>query len=363
MKHLPVPDAVEAVRTDTSELSLAEWLPEIESSFDRAAASGVLEQQLQLTAGPVRIRFAGAAIRTQLGRAFEHLAGTDHETPDLTICVWDSEQSGAAPPPLPPAPDADGPRGTMLYASDDCVQVAYQVGLGQLSAYDRESGTAWFWCRSATGLPFWEPSAPFRQILHWWLAERGMLLVHGAAVGRPEGGVLLAGRGGSGKSTCALSTLASPLVYAGDDYVVLDPRPPEPRVHSLYCSGKLDPGHATRLPHLPAPDYPGDSAADEKAVFYVDEEFPDRMCRGFPLAAVVAPRVNGSESRAAPLGVAEALRALAPSTLLQLVPACPEALTRMARLLDSVPSYRLEVGGPVESIPPAIQSILDEVGA
>jgi hypothetical protein len=55
------------------------------------------------------------------------------------------------------------------------------------------------------------------------------------------------------------------------------------------------------------------------------------------------------------------LRALAPSTLLQLHPARPQALTGMARLLQRVPAYALEVGGPIELIPRAIERLLGEL--
>jgi hypothetical protein len=44
--------------------------------------------------------------------------------------------------------------------------------------------------------------------------------------------------------------------------------------------------------------------------------------------------------------------------LLQLHPARPEALAGMARLLQRVPAYTLDVGGPIELIPPAIEAVL-----
>jgi hypothetical protein len=185
------------------------------------------------------------------------------------------------------------------------------------------------------------------------------LLLHGAAVGYPSGGVLLVGAGGSGKSTCALSALASDLLYAGDDYVAVQ-LGPEPRVLSLYCSGKLEPGHARLFPHLPAPSFNGDGRLEEKSVFYVAERFPSRMCRGFPLRAIAAPRVLGNAPRVESLPAVQALAALAPSTLLQLVPGGQEALSAMATLLQRMPTFRLDVGGPIEALPQMIDQLLDE---
>jgi hypothetical protein len=356
-----VPETGELIRArQAAPSSLEATLDDLSSRFEEAvSALGAEELHLRIAGAPVLVRFAGVALREQLGRAFGHLVDSGEETPVLTICAWDSEQSGTNPPPLPEI-EGTQPRGMTCYTSEEGRRLAARPVLGQLSAYDSERETAWFWCRSSVDLPFWEEAAPFRQLLHWWLPRQGKLLVHGAAVGHGGGGLLLVGRGGSGKSTCALSTLDSPLLYAGDDYVAVDPGP-EPHVYSLFCSGKLVPSHARLLPHLPAPAFAGDGSLEEKSVFYVDQRFPERMCAGFPLRAVVAPQVRGSAPVSAPAGAAEALAALAPSTLLQLVPAEAEALRTMARLLQRVPAYRLDVGGPVDLVPLALNQLLAEV--
>ncbi len=337
---------------------LAAWIESATARFDDAArASGTIVRRILLAGAPVEVRYAGAALSEQLGPALDHATDESADEPALVVSAWDSAGSGVHAPLLPAA-DAAAPRGAVLYSTDGVRHVAYQPGLGQLSAYDAACRHAWFWCEDATRLPFWEPAAPFRQILHWWLPERGAQLLHGAAVGAETGGVLLVGRGGSGKSTCALASLTSPLLYAGDDYVAVEAAS-QPQVHSLYCSGKLEPGHARLLAHLPPPSF--DGSEDEKAVFYVRDRFPDRMCRGFPLVAVVAPRVvAGPETRFSRVQPARALAALAPSTLLQLVPARAEALTAMAALLRRLPTYALEVGGPVDRIPAALERLLRE---
>jgi hypothetical protein len=350
--HQPAPETADGT-LDTS-------IEELATSFDRAArAAGFVERSIRIGAAPVRLRFAGVALAEQLSRAFDHLVEDEAGEPALTIHVWDSADSGTPPPPLPSlAPGS--PRGTTVYTAADGRHFASRPALGQLSAYEQSTANAWFWCSNAHELPFWEPAAPFRQIFHWWLPDRGALLLHAAAVGRATGGVLLVGAGGSGKSTSALSCLTSDLLYAGDDYVAVELEP-EPHVLSLFCSGKLEPDHSTLLPHLPSPSFAGDGALEEKSVFYVAERFPDRMCRGFPLRAIVAPRVQGSEPQVSPRGPAQVLAALAPSTLLQLVPARQEALSSMAGLLSSIPAFGLEVGGPTDLIPPTIERLLDEL--
>lgn len=347
---------------ETADGALDRSIEELTASFERAAqAAGLVERSIRIGDAPVRIRFAGVALAEQLGRAFDHLADVGADDPELTIEVWDSEDSGTPPPPLPLlAPGS--PRGTTIYTSDDGRHFASRPALGQLSAYERSTSRAWFWSRNANELPFWEPAAPFRQILHWWLPDQGALLLHAASVGEAAGGVLLVGAGGSGKSTCALSCLTSDLLYAGDDYVGVE-LGPVPRVLSLFSSGKLEPDHATLLPHLPAPSFAGDGALEEKSVFYVAERFPERMCRGFPLRAIVAPRVQGTEPQVQQCTPVQVLAALAPSTLLQLVPARQEALSAMAALLQNIPAFGLQVGGPTELIPPTIAGLLSELAS
>jgi hypothetical protein len=346
----------------TAQRELSTWLGGIEASFgDAAAANGLVEQRIRLGGDVVRLQSAGPQMLGLLGRALQHLTDDSSETPALTISTWDALGAGVDPPPLPDT-DPDEPRGAVYYSADETRQVAYQAGLSQLSAYDAATGHAWFWCRSAAGLPWWEPAAPFRQIFHWWLAQRGLMLLHGASVGTTSGGALLVGRSGSGKSTCALASLTSDLLYAGDDYVAVEGGP-EPHVSSLYCSGKLEPKHSRLLPHLPPASYEGTGDVDEKSVFYVGDRFPERVCAGFPLRVVLVPQVTGSKPRVVPVSPGEALRALAPSTLLQLRPARPEALAGMAQLLRRVPAYRLEVGGPVEGLPGVIEGLLGQLEA
>jgi hypothetical protein len=342
--------------SSTIQPGLADWYAAIEESFAGAVDDGPIDEPVRIGGTPVLLQLANRRLYDRLAPAFAHVRETSGVSPELTLQVWDSRDGPA--PPLPDAPP--GPRGTVFFSDEGGMRIAYLPHLHVLSVLDNERKRAWFWCADADALPFWESSAPFRQILHWWLGARKMLLLHAASVGRAEGGVLLVGRGGSGKSTSALACLESDLLYAGDDYVAVDEG--AGLVYSLYCSGKLEPGHATRLPHLPAPAIAGDGSADEKAVFFVQDGYVDRICESYPLRAVLAPRIGGDEARMTPLDGGAALRALAPSTLLQLHPAQPDALARMARLVSRVPAFRFDLGPDIAAIPSAIERLLDELG-
>jgi hypothetical protein len=327
----------------------------LQDDFERAAeaAGGVAELRLAVAGKPVRIRFAGTEAAEALSPAFVHLEARADEPPALTLHVWDSGIR------RPEANVAATGAGASYYSEQNGLRVLHQPASNVLSVLNAEADTGWFWMPDAHGLPYWDYTAPFRHLLSWWLDAQGLRHVHGGAVGTEEGGVLLVGPGGSGKSTTALSTLLDErLRYAGDDYVAVGAGP-APAVHSLYCSGKVHPEDLHRLPHL-APALAAGAPADEKVVFYVEQAFPGRSIAGFPLRAIVVPRVTDRRAaRALPGTPAAALAALAPSTIFQLHPPAREALAQMAVLVRTVPTFVLELGSDVETIPAALLRILE----
>lgn len=342
----------------------AEWLNdrrvELSESFDSAAASvGSMPVRLAIAGGSVSLECAGPVIRERLARAFAHLEIDSAPATDLTIRLWDSRSSGSEPPPLPDVPP-DPALGALYHFDEPPLRASYQPGLETLSVLDAEAGVAWHWVGDAYALPYWEQACPIRQLLFWWLGGRGYLQVHGGSVGTENGGVLLVGRAGSGKSTSALACLRSELLYAGDDYVAVCVEP-APRVQSLYNSGKLEPDHVRGLlPHLLPALANRDRLDVEKAVLYVHEEFPKQATQGFPLRAIVVPSVRAEqrEPRIVRTGRAAAFAALAPSTMVQLHTAGSDAWAMMSTLTESVPCYGLELGSDIDAIPHAIADFL-----
>jgi len=334
-------------RTATPEAPPADSL---QDDFERAAeaAGGAVDLHLALAGRPVRIRFAGTRVAAALSPAFAHLETQEDRPPALTLHVWDSGTT---------APETSG-AGASYYSEQDGVRALHQPS-DVFSVLDTEADTGWFWMPDANGLPYWDYTAPFRHLLGWWLDAQGLRQVHGGAVGTEEGGVLLVGAGGSGKSTTALSTLLDErLRYAGDDYVAVGAAH-VPAVHSIYCSGKVHQGDLHRLPHL-EPALADGIRPDEKAVFYVERAFPGRSIAGFPLRAIVVPRVTERRTaRAVPGTRAEALAALAPSTIFQLHPPARDALAWMAALVRRVPTFVLELGSDVETIPAELLRIVE----
>lgn len=359
---IPAPEGLEP--TACLDLMLA--------GFARATVADVPTIERRYRFGPctARLRFAGPSLLDALGPAIAHvLVDDDDDAPiDLTIDLWDSASTGA---PLSPLVEFMRqriaydhyqfltPRHEIRGIDNDRVPATLDQWSGALSTYDRTSAHGVYWVESADAVPYFERAAPLRTMLSWALADRGLQSVHAAAVGGPAGGVLLAGRGGSGKSSTALRCLAAGMGHLADDYCLVGT---DGGIHafSLYGVAKLD-GIAdlqrmpTFLPHVVNPE----AAGEEKLMMYLADGFADRLQRSFPVRAVLVPRVTDEpDTTIEAISPAAALRALGPTTLLQRPGAGDDAMRAMSAIVRGVPCHELRLGTRSEQIPSVIGDLL-----
>lgn len=336
------------------------------AAFERAAGvHGVIDRVFMLAGEPVRFRFAGPALEF-LAEAFAHVEVAREVEPVLTVYFWDAASTGAAAPEPPVEGRIGEAAGLRILWQQPPVRVVIQPAQGTVNAFD-ERGNAWFWCERPDALPFWEAPAPIRMIMHWWLGTRGKLLLHAAAVGRDAGGTLVVGVGGSGKSTTSLLALRHGLRFASDDYVAVDPaadRPGgQPYVHSLYASAKLTPEQIGNFPEFTAGIGNPDRAPEDKAVVFLRRVAPSAVSAGFPLRAVLVPRIVARrDTSTRPISPIAALTGLAPSTIFQLPGTASADLAGMTAVVRSVPTFLLELGNDFADVPAAIERLLDQLG-
>jgi hypothetical protein len=337
--------------------------------FDRAVAvAGCIEKYYTIGGYTLCLKFAGTGLVPQLDPAIAHLSVAPVPTPDLTICLWDNASTNTRLPLLLESlvdltrlhwHEYLGPRKELKAYDGDRIRSNFHIGPNILSVLDREQNLACYWIDDAEAIPYWEQGSPLQTILNWWTADHQRQYVHAGAVGTPEGGVLLVGKGGSGKSSTALACINSPLLYASDDYCLVS-SDAEPYVYSLYNTAKLK-GEADliRFPHLAALVSNPEKLATEKAMLFLQQHQPTKLSQGFPIKAILLPKVMGRPDttiRRASAG--EALRALAPSTIFQLSGSGKAAFTTMANLAKQVPCYILELGTDMEQIPSTIMDLL-----
>jgi hypothetical protein len=150
--------------------------------------------------------------------------------------------------------------------------------------------------------------------------------------------------------------------YAGDDYVILEGE----RAHCLYSTAKLDVTSLDLLPGLRGAVVEFRRGTEHKAVLDLHRQRPEQVRSALPVDAIVVPSVAGAtRPRLRRAGAAEALRALAPTTLLQLPGAAQARMTAMAELVKRVPVFGLELAaGDMTGVAELVASVCaDPVGA
>lgn len=332
-------------------------------AFDlaRTRAGKTVERDFRIGGHLVRMRFAGVGLVAPLTAPFSHLAVPGEGEPDLVIGVWDSSSTATELPVG--AGDLEEHHQSAMPGSlaSDGIFRSYSRPDPGLSMLDLAASQALYWLPDATQVPYEDRSAPFRGILNWWMSHHGRQFVHGAAVGTDRGAVLLVGRGGSGKSTTALSSLIRGMLYVGDDYCLLS-MDGAPRAHSLYSTAKLHGRNLARLPELREFVINADRLGSEKGVLLLNERFSEQIVERLPLVAVVVPevaRVAIPELKAC--SRAGALAALAPSTLLQLSSARPQALRTMADLIRSLPPFSLSLSTDLAANADTLRDLIDRL--
>ncbi len=344
-----------------------------ELGFHRAIAreGGEVEKRFRIAGRLVALRFAGSALVRKLTAAIGHLQAPEDRSaePDLTIDIWDSA-STQTPLPLLLASFVDLLRLRWFERLDirkevkgyhsERIRTIFHLGPDILSLYNPERRTAIYWINSVDDIPYYEEGYPLTPILNWWLEQNGLQLMHAASVGNEAGGVIICGKGGSGKSTTALSCINSRLKFLGDDYCALETNG-TPRIWSLYSTSKLKgPEDVARFPRFRDLISNMDRLGDEKALLFLNEHMPESLIASFPLRAVFVPRITGlPHTDVSEISAMSALRSLAPSTLFQLPGDGAAAFKKMSDLVKSVPCHSLNLGTTIERIPDAIADFLE----
>ncbi|MBN9420403.1 hypothetical protein ABS71_11275 [bacterium SCN 62-11] len=346
----------------------AEFFGSLQRVFEQAHAGGGSRWDGQLGEHRFCLRGAGETLLPRLTPALSHLQVPSGEA-QLTVCLWDSESTGVSLPLLAQAffeaVSANcwswlDPRFELRGFNDERFRCVYRLGpTNILSFLDRETSTALYWMQKASDLPYWEIGSPLQTILNWWSAENGLQYVHAAGVGSAAGGLLLTGPGGSGKSTTALACLEAGMGYLGDDYCLVSDR----EVFSLYSTAKLvGEEDLQRFPGLRGWVENEERAEGEKILLNLARHRPQSLLGRAPLKAVVIPRVHGpGPSRLRQVRGAEALLALAPTTLFQLAGSQQLGMSRMKQLLGNHPCYVLELGPEIRAVPALLQELLDSL--
>jgi hypothetical protein len=343
----------------------AAFLAQVRGEAARAQANsgGAVERWFEIAGLVLRFRFYGTALMPYLVPAISHRETAPRTTaPDATLHCWDCASLGLEIPRAPVPISAFTPRGEVRGLNDAHLHTAFDAIGRLLSVFDVEAREA-FWCvGDARQIPRFDRAEPIRALLSWIMREHGRQLMHAAAVGYPDGGVLLVGRSGAGKSNTAVGTLTSDLSFVSDDFCVVSADGP-PMAWSLYCTAKTVESDWQRHPFLATLDPDLDHVRGDKVIYFLDATMPQKLIAGFPLKAILRLRRGGDSCSFRPAPPNRAVAEAAPDTACILPDAGPEVLRAIGRLARQLPCYDLFLGPDPGRIPESISGLLAELRA
>lgn len=310
----------------------------------------------------VRLAFAGATLVPLLTPALAHLACPHERIPDLTLYLWDGTSTGVEPP-RPWSRQEIELRGEVPTYSNEEILTAIQTDVNAVSIFDRRRAVGFYWIDSPDSLRAYEQAAPLKVLLHWWLRERGLTMIHAGAIGNAEGAVLIVGKTGAGKSTTTLTCLNAGLHYLADDRCLLG-LDPIPQAYCVYNSAKLHLAQMERFPTLLAQVNNLAATATEKALIYLHQLAPQPIALCLPIRAILLAKVAGTAATTlAPVSRMALLREFVTSTLVYQPGAAQAEVHMMSELVRRVPCYQLNLGSDLAGIPPVISHALQKAAA
>lgn len=368
MDMLNIPNAIVSAEKTKSRI----YFDAVCNAFRQAgqSARGFVDCFYNIGGFTVRLRFAGSALVPYIKPALAHLATKPDSAPSLTVCLMDSASTLTKIPPIPwkeddyvvvddIRPQLEGDQ-SIIHFKDNHIEGVFLNGSETLSILNYKQKLAIFWVQSAHQIPLHDRGSPLLKVFHWWMRNYGFQVVHAGALGTFKGGVLLAGKEGSGKSTTALACLDSELMYLSDDHCLLA-TDPTPYAYSLYNSAKLNANNLYRFPHLQHAIINSEHLDTEKAMFFLHKDYSEKLVTGFPIRAILLPHVKGRLetvlTKASPI---TGLKALAPSTIFQLLRGGNVEFQFIAKLVKQVPCYSLQLGTDLSKIPEVILGLLSE---
>lgn len=323
-------------------------------------STDTFEQHYLIASAKVKLCFTNTALKPLITSALEHLVVDYSFEPDLTVFIGDSLSTNT----LIPKPDwllyyqALGRIGGLKTKN---IYLHFDSGHNALTIINFETKQAIYWIESPNSVPDYELGIPLYWLWHYFFTPRQIHTVHAGAVGFDNGGVLIIGHGGAGKSNSCLSCLNSPLFYLSDDYCLVS-NESVPTAYSLYATGKT---HAHDLEHFPFLRSIISNPANiqqQKAVHFLYNHYREKIILNFPIKAILIANITGlAKTSLEKASAITAIKLLAPLQISRQPSAAREIFQTLSNIVRQVPCYYLNVGTNRLEIPESIINLLNEL--
>ena len=324
-----------------------------DASF-RWSESGA-EHCFRLGALTLRLRTCGTALDPVILPVLRHAqtTGATAEDRSLTVYAVSHEDDGFPAPPAEwpfEADEGDAVTRT-VWDSKAGVAIVSDESRGIWHLHDLSTRTGLYWVGAAARLPAWEYGSPLRHHIHWGALAIGHAMLHSAVVGENGVGVMLAGPGGSGKSTLTAAAISAGMQTTGDDIVLVSQSGAGWRSHALFDTMKLTGMAETLFSGLAAQAVNRDRRPEEKALIPISTTIKDALVPQIAVKALVSCKLTGEDaSIIRPASRFELIRALSPSTSKILRTGHNEIFQQAASLSRSLPCHEFLIGNdPMEA--------------
>lgn len=229
-------------------------------------------------------------------------------------------------------------------------------GGGKLTAVDREKCLGVVWYPAATALPSWEKARPLIHAFKALFPLSRLMPVHGAAVAFGERGILIAGRGGAGKTSMSLACVEAGWRYVGDDCVLIGGAPL--RAFNLFRSARLREEMFTRLPRSLNASYTISTDSGEVKAELDVGRLPSVAIGDTNVNAIIVPCRRGSSGVAiARLRASVMVRELSAQSLNHLPGDPVMTYEFIAEALRGIPCFSVDPGSVLGDVPPALEAL------
>lgn len=336
------------------------YFEKLESTFAKACEKLNVQEELclDIANNSIHIKTAGIALQSFTCRAVMHLPQITASNDGLEILVWDEFESGINLPE-PPNELFVHPNGKR-YSQNTFgnYSIIHYENNTIFHLYDLVADRAIVCLKNIHKLPNYFLAAPFFEVFKLWSKKVGLHILHAGCIANSSHSILIVGKGGMGKSTTSIQSLIGGLNYLSDDYILVK-LGENPMAYSLFCSGKLHANHLENFPTISKIAFNKNKEIYDKPLMFLNEVYEDQILLKSPIKGIVAPQLNAKEeSSFESLSSFETLKALAPSTILQLRLGTNDDLKIMADFTKSTSCYKLSLGTNLTGITPIVSKLL-----
>lgn len=309
------------------------------------ARLGTIDTEIRLGPAKARLRACGEPIHERLT---DMLVLPEDQAPygdaEAEILAFDTATSGVPMPAPPWTPAAYRPGCEVEGLRHGRFLGSYMVDHAALTLYDRERKLGIYWARDAPALQACQEAAPLRNVLRWIAMDAGAHIVHAAAVGEGDDGVLILGAKGAGKSTTSLAAMLQGQTFVADDFCLLDDLGGVWRAAPLTHTARVTDETLALLPALGARITNPDAPPDHKAEITV----ADRLAEGVTVRALTTPVRVPVTGPARPVDRITFVRSVLAGTVGVFAGMSQETLALLVRLSEELPCYVLPIGPDLE---------------